>query len=60
MTKIKVGDTVCVFDQKLKDFYGKSGKVKKHIHPCIYAVEFVSGETGWFLLHQIQKGSSLT
>tara|TARA_R100000149_G_C5869341_1_gene133526 strand:+ start:894 stop:1076 length:183 start_codon:yes stop_codon:yes gene_type:complete len=60
MNKIKVGDTVCVYDQKLKDFYGKSGKVKKFIHPCIYAVEFANGENGWFLLHQIQKGSSLT
>tara|TARA_A100001391_G_C4825842_1_gene212631 strand:- start:69 stop:251 length:183 start_codon:yes stop_codon:yes gene_type:complete len=60
MGSIKVGDTVCVFDQKLKRYYGKSGKVKKYIHPCIYAVTFPDGETAWFLLHQIAKGSSLT
>jgi len=51
----RVGDTVCVFDKSLKNYYGKQGEVKKYIHPCIYAVELKDGETAWFLLHQIQK-----
>ena len=51
----RVGDKVCVFDKTLKDYYGKQGEIKKYIHPCIYAVELETGETAWFLLHQIQK-----
>ncbi len=51
----RVGDKVCVFDKTLENYYGKQGEVKKYIHPCIYAVELESGETAWFLLHQIQK-----
>ena len=51
----KLGDKVCVFDKTLNNYYGKQGKIIKYIHPCIYAVELETGETAWFLLHQIQR-----
>ena len=60
MKKIKVGDTVCVYDKTLKEYYGKVVKVSEYLHPYIYVIKFKDGDEGWFLLYQIQKVSSLT
>jgi hypothetical protein len=59
MKKIKVGDTICVFDKTLTDYYGRVGEVSEYIHPYVYVVRFKEGDEGWFMHYQIQKGASL-
>lgn len=60
MKKIKVGNTVCVCDKTIENYYGKVGKVTNYVHPYIYVVAFDSGHEAWFMAYQIVKGTSIT